>query len=93
MVIVYLDFAKTRKSKCTEKDFEKWYARPPGKRECLMGHKQWYKRRKEDAKCFVGDKFHDPEGNEDDCECSKEDFEWCAPSSYWFGMSVDDSLQ
>jgi Sortilin, neurotensin receptor 3, C-terminal len=41
-----------------------------------MGHKQWYKRRKEDANCFVGDKFHDPEGKEDDCECSREDFEW-----------------
>lgn len=39
VVIVYLDFAPTRKRKCEESDFEKWYARPPGKRSCLMGHK------------------------------------------------------
>lgn len=39
VVIVYLDFAPTRKRKCGEKDFVKWYARPPGSRACLMGHK------------------------------------------------------
>lgn len=37
-VIVYLDFAKTRKRQCTEDDFEKWYARA-AKSECIMGHK------------------------------------------------------
>ena len=41
VVIVYLDFANTRKKKCGENDFEKWYARPPGSRACLMGHKVW----------------------------------------------------
>jgi hypothetical protein len=39
VVIVYLDFVATRKKKCTDSDFEKWYARPPGARACLMGHK------------------------------------------------------
>lgn len=38
VVIVYLDFSKTRTRKCGEADFEKWYARP-AKTECLMGHK------------------------------------------------------
>ncbi|KAH6903602.1 vacuolar protein sorting/targeting protein 10 [Coprinopsis sp. MPI-PUGE-AT-0042] len=75
VVVVHLDFSKMRKNKCGDSDFEKWYARPPGKKECLMGHKQWYKRRKEDANCYVGDKFHDPEEKEEVCECTKEDFE------------------
>ncbi|KAJ2911663.1 hypothetical protein MD484_g8748, partial [Candolleomyces efflorescens] len=75
VVIVYLDFAPTRKRKCGESDFEKWYARPPGKRSCLMGHKQWYKRRKESADCYVGDKFHDPLGHEENCACEEEDYE------------------
>ena len=30
--------------------------------------------------CFVGDKPHDMEGREEDCECTEEDFEWCVPS-------------
>jgi hypothetical protein len=38
VVIVYLDFAPTRKRKCGESDFEKWYARK-GDSECIMGHK------------------------------------------------------
>lgn len=38
-VLVYLDFANTRKDNCTEEDFEKWYARPPGAEICLMGSK------------------------------------------------------
>ncbi|KAG2012263.1 signal sequence binding protein [Coprinopsis cinerea AmutBmut pab1-1] len=75
VVVIYLDFAKTRKNKCTEKDFDKWYARPTGKRECIMGHKQWYKRRKVDADCYVGEKFIDPEGHEENCECTEEDYE------------------
>ena len=38
VVIVSLDFSKTRTKKCGESDFEKWYARPANT-ECLMGHK------------------------------------------------------
>jgi len=38
VVIVYLDFSKTRTRECGEDDFVKWYARP-AKTECLMGHK------------------------------------------------------
>lgn len=76
VAIVYIDFAQTRRSKCTDRDFEKWYARPTGSRECLMGHKQWYNRRKPDADCYVGEKFHDPEPFNDNCKCTKEDYEW-----------------
>lgn len=37
-VVVHLDFSATRTRKCTEKDFESWYARPTNS-QCLMGHK------------------------------------------------------
>ncbi|KAJ3503976.1 hypothetical protein NMY22_g18068 [Coprinellus aureogranulatus] len=97
VVIVYLDFAATRKKKCTDSDFEKWYARPPGSRSCLMGHKQWYKRRKPDADCYVGEKFNDPEEHDENCECTKEDYECdynfirhgdkCDPKQTYMGSS------
>ncbi|KAJ7230698.1 vacuolar protein sorting/targeting protein 10 [Mycena pura] len=74
VVIVYLDFAGTRKEQCKEKDFENWYARSSGS-QCLMGHKQWYKRRKIDADCYVGEKFKDPEEHEDNCPCEDADYE------------------
>ncbi|KAF9035551.1 signal sequence binding protein [Panaeolus papilionaceus] len=73
-VTVFLDFAKTRGKKCSESDYEKWYARPP-RAECIMGHKQWYKRRKPEANCFVGEKFTDPVVHEDACECTDADYE------------------
>ena len=38
VVIIQLDFSGTRKRKCEEGDFEKWYART-STTECLMGHK------------------------------------------------------
>lgn len=38
VVVVFLDFSKTRGRKCQESDFERWYARPH-ESECLMGHK------------------------------------------------------
>lgn len=78
-VIVQLDFANTRKRKCeglenSDKDFEKWNARPRGS-ECLLGRKQWYTRRKTDVDCYVGSKFIDPIPHSDFCECTIEDYE------------------
>ncbi|KAJ7493393.1 vacuolar protein sorting/targeting protein 10 [Mycena galericulata] len=73
-VVVYLDFANTRKRKCTDSDFENWYVRTQ-KTECLMGHKQWYKRRKPEADCYVGEKFTDPVVHEDSCTCTDADYE------------------
>jgi hypothetical protein len=43
VVIIQLDFSGTRKRKCEEGDFEKWYART-SKTECLMGHKVGFTR-------------------------------------------------
>lgn len=38
-VTVFLDFAPTRSRQCTDRDFERWYARTSKGKECLMGHK------------------------------------------------------
>ncbi|KAI0030630.1 Oligoxyloglucan reducing end-specific cellobiohydrolase [Vararia minispora EC-137] len=73
-VVVHLDFSPTRTRKCEDDDMEKWYARAKGK-ECLMGHRQWYWRRKSDKDCYVGNKFQDPVEHEDNCPCEDDDFE------------------
>lgn len=70
-VAVFLDFAGT-KSRCSDSAFEQWEA---SKETCLMGHKQYYKRRKPDANCYVGDKFHEAIPKEEPCPCTDEDYE------------------
>ncbi|OSX64575.1 hypothetical protein POSPLADRAFT_1138528 [Postia placenta MAD-698-R-SB12] len=72
--VLFLDFANTRTRKCGENDFERWNARS-ATHECLMGHKQWYKRRKPEADCYVGEKFLDPVEHEENCPCTDEDYE------------------
>ncbi|KAJ7145743.1 signal sequence binding protein [Mycena epipterygia] len=74
-VLVYLDFANTRKDQCTEEDFEKWYARPPGAEICLMGSKQPYKRRKPQSDCYVGGAVTGALAPEESCPCSDADYE------------------
>ena len=72
-----IDFDGLHERKCEKGDFEKWCARydDKGNPDCLMGHKQYYKRRKADADCFVESEFKDPEIEYEVCKCSKEDFE------------------
>lgn len=72
-----IDFAELHEGKCKESDFEKWYARVDDKGDptCIMGHKQWYRRRKWDADCFVDEEFKDPVPEYEPCACSEEDFE------------------
>jgi photosystem II stability/assembly factor-like uncharacterized protein len=76
-VVAFLDFATVGKRKCGEKYLEKWYAESDGTAgpKCLMGHRQWFARRKADADCVVADKFHDPEGKEEACPCTDDDYE------------------
>lgn len=74
--VVHLDFEQTRSRKCEDSDFDTWYARSQG-HDCLMGHKQYYRRRKPDANCYVGNKFEDPVEHEEICPCTDEDYEWC----------------
>lgn len=74
---ISIDFAELHEGKCKEGDFEKWYARldEEGNPSCIMGHKQWYRRRKADADCFVDEEFKDPVPEFEPCLCAKEDFE------------------
>ncbi|BEI81872.1 hypothetical protein CcaverHIS002_0210320 [Cutaneotrichosporon cavernicola] len=74
-VTIFLDFAGTQPRQCGNGDTEIWYARSTSESECLMGHKQWYARRKLDAKCYMGNKFEDPVGHEENCKCTKADYE------------------
>ncbi|GAA5827143.1 hypothetical protein JCM3770_007150 [Rhodotorula araucariae] len=75
-IVVHMDFESLGKRKCGDKDLEKWYARKiGGEPDCLMGHKQWFMRRKEDADCVIGEKWTDPVGREEDCPCEDEDYE------------------
>ena len=74
VVAVFLDFAAQGKRQCGSGDLEKWYAQTQAG-SCLMGHKQWYMRRKQNADCYVGHKFEDPVGHEEPCECTEHDYE------------------
>ncbi|KAJ9228413.1 hypothetical protein DTO027B5_7688 [Paecilomyces variotii] len=76
--IVYsIDFGGLHERKCGKDDFEKWPARldENGEPDCLMGHKQFYRRRKADADCFIDEEFKDPEPIFEPCKCTIEDFE------------------
>ncbi|GJJ15988.1 hypothetical protein Clacol_010267 [Clathrus columnatus] len=72
---IFLDFATLPRNKCTDNDLEKWYARNGRGRKCVMGHQQWYHRKKPEADCYMGDKFTDPVEHEERCECEDEDYE------------------
>ncbi|KAF2724918.1 glycosyl hydrolase [Polychaeton citri CBS 116435] len=76
--IVYaLDFAGLHERDCKDGDFEDWHARvdKDGKASCIMGHKQTFRRRKADSKCFVNQEFKDPQPKLENCKCTKEDYE------------------
>lgn len=83
-VIMSIDMEGVQDRKCKMNkydedrgDFQKWYARldSDGKPDCLMGHKQYYWRRKPDAECAVDEVYKDPEPKEEICKCTEEDFE------------------
>ena len=76
-IIFSIDFDGLHKGKCKKEDFENWCARrdEDGKPDCLMGHKQFYRRRKADADCFVDEEFKDPLSGYEQCPCTDEDFE------------------
>ncbi len=75
--IMSIDFDKMDKRTCKDDDLEKWYARVDSKGEptCLMGHKQFYMRRKADADCFVKRNFVDPTPEFVECDCEIDDYE------------------
>lgn len=75
--VISIDFDDLQEGQCKESDLEKWYARVDEKGEptCLMGHKQYYMRRKADADCFIKQEFKDPVAQFEPCECTDADFE------------------
>ncbi|ETN44386.1 uncharacterized protein HMPREF1541_10566 [Cyphellophora europaea CBS 101466] len=75
--IFKVDFEGLHERSCKKDDFEKWPARvdEDGKTSCIMGHKQFYRRRKADADCFIDEEFKDPEPQFEACKCTKADFE------------------
>lgn len=86
-LVISIDFNNLHERKCDDNDFEKWFARldEKGEPDCLMGHKQFYNRRKADSECFVKDKFREPEAKFERCTCSEEDYE----CDYNFRQSED----
>ncbi|KAJ5742085.1 Vacuolar protein sorting/targeting protein 10 [Penicillium manginii] len=75
--IYQLDFDELHERKCDKDDFEDWVARldEKGEPDCLMGHKQVFRRRKSDAECFIKDEFTIDSPKAENCKCSAEDFE------------------
>ena len=75
--IFSVDFEGLHEGKCEDKDFENWPARldENGGPGCLMGHKQFYRRRKADADCFIDEEFKDPVPKFEKCKCSAKDYE------------------
>lgn len=76
-VLYSLDFAKAFDSTCGDGDMETWYGRTDddGNGQCIFGHKDIFKRRKQDAKCFVNKVFEDLKVEEVACQCTDGDYE------------------
>ena len=75
--IIAIDFDDMHEAQCTSGDMERWPARvdDAGEASCLMGQKQYYQRRKADAKCFMKKEFEDPKVETEPCECTDDDYE------------------
>ena len=75
--VFMIDFAGLHERVCKENDFLRWPARADedGNPTCVMGHKQFYRRRKADADCFIEAKFMDARPEFEPCTCTKQDFE------------------
>ena len=73
----FLDFDNVFDRTCKEGDFEIWNAREDekGEPDCLMGHTQYYRRRKADAKCSVDHEFKEAKPQNETCACTAEDYE------------------
>ncbi|PGG97749.1 hypothetical protein AJ79_09101 [Helicocarpus griseus UAMH5409] len=75
--VVSIDFTEMEGRTCGKDDVERWPARLNEDKEptCLMGHKQFYRRRKADADCFVKKIFEAPAPEFEPCKCTEKDFE------------------
>jgi len=76
-LVFSINFEGLHERECGNDDFEKWYARldENGEPDCLMGHKQFFTRRKADADCVITQNFKDNFPSSEICECTDADFE------------------
>lgn len=75
--VISIDFEGLHEDKCKKSDMEDWFARvdDDGESRCVMGHKQKYRRRKKEAKCFIKEAFTEPAPELIPCDCIDADFE------------------
>lgn len=80
--VVMLDFGDLYSRNCDLKedgsgDFEKWYARydDAGDPSCIMGHKQFYWRKKRSAECFAAKLYDEQLPSMENCKCTIQDYE------------------
>ncbi|KAI1617541.1 hypothetical protein EDD36DRAFT_4086 [Exophiala viscosa] len=76
-LIFKIDFEGLHERACKESDFQRWPARvdADGSPSCIMGQRQFFRRRKADAECFIEEEFNDPEPENEPCKCTMADFE------------------
>ena len=76
-IITSADFSNAFSRKCDKKkDYEVWYARQdPQTKEpvCILGQKQKYNRRKQDADCFASTLYEDLQVISEPCKCTVND--------------------
>ncbi len=76
-VVTSADFSDAFNRKCDKKkDYEVWYARQgQGMKEpaCVLGQKQWYNRRKQDANCYASTLYEDLQVISEPCKCTVND--------------------
>jgi hypothetical protein len=89
LATVNVDFTGTTNKQCylpskenindEKSDYDLWFPKHPGKREetdCLFGHKSYYYRKKPNTKCYNGPLIDRLHARDQNCSCTREDFEW-----------------
>lgn len=81
-VVIQLDFSELFGRKCvldptsaTISDFEQWSPTTLNDKECVLGHRTTYWRRKASRKCYIGEDYKPPPSKTTNCECDDDDFE------------------
>eukprot|EP01135_Chromosphaera_perkinsii_P011677 Nk52_evm15s2473 gene=Nk52_evmTU15s2473 len=72
--VVVIDFSGVDQRACTEKDFEVFEPKNDEEKDCLLGSKYKFERRKKSASCTIG-KDYSSKNTKEPCDCSDEDFE------------------
>lgn len=93
-IIYALDFSDIFNGKvCSGNDMEEFVARKGTDSDsaiCIMGHKEKFQRRKQDAKCFVKKLYEDVKPVQESCPCDKVDYECNEGFLYENGECVED---